>query len=447
MSVVIPDLHLSGRSRAWKWWACGLLLLATMVNYMDRLTLNLLAPRIKLEMGLNDIDYGHVESGFAVAFAAGAIVVGWLADRGNVYWVYPAAVLVWSAAGFATGFAQGFYWLFACRFLLGLAESGNWPCALRTTQHLLPPAERTMGNSILQSGASVGAICIPIVAYFMVDPAQAGSWRSLFLVVGACGATWVLLWMVSLRPRDLRGPGEAGAILSDAPKMSRSLLVRRFCALVVIVVLTNATWHFFRAWLPSLLAKLDYDERQRSLFIGAYYIATDAGALSAGFLTLLLARRGLTVHVSRLVVFFIYALFASLGIWAAFLPAGPLLLVVLLVVGFGALGVFPAYYSFSQELTVKNLGMLTGVLSCLCWLGMAVWQELIGHLVEYTKSYTVCMVLAGAFPLIGFAALMALWGKDEGSDSASGGRKPPDDTLMSEQVFGNQGAYAPRSPN
>jgi MFS transporter, ACS family, hexuronate transporter len=447
MSVVVPDLRLPSQSRAWKWWVCGLLLLATMVNYMDRLTLNLLAPRIKLEMGMNDIDYGHVESGFAVAFAVGAIAVGWLADRGNVYWVYPAAVLVWSAAGFATGFAQGFYWLFACRFLLGLAEAGNWPCALRTTQHLLAPSQRTMGNSILQSGASVGAICIPIIAYFMVDPAQVGSWRLLFLVVGACGATWVLLWMVSLRPRDLRGPGEAGPILSEEPKMRRGLLVRRFCALVVLVVLTNATWHFFRAWLPSLLFARGYNERQLSLFTAAYYIATDAGALSAGFLTLLLARGGLTVHVSRLVVFFIYALFASLAIAAAFLPAGPLFLAVLLMVGFGALGVMPAYYSLSQELTVKHLGMLTGVLSCLCWLGLAIWQEVIGHLVQNTGSYTVCMVLAGAFPLVGFAALMALWGNGEGGDLATGGRKPPDDGGASEQVFGNQGAYAPRSPS
>ncbi len=426
---------------------CGLLLLATMVNYMDRLTLNLLAPRIKLEMGLNDIDYGHVESGFAVAFAAGAIVVGWLADRGNVYWVYPAAVLVWSAAGFATGFAQGFYWLFACRFLLGLAESGNWPCALRTTQHILPPAERTMGNSILQSGASVGSIVIPIVVYFTVDPAQVGSWRSPFVVVGACGASWVLLWMVSLRPRDLCRPREGGAARTDKPKMGQSLLIRRFCALAVLVVLTNATWQFFRAWLPSLLAKLDYDEHQRSLFIAAYYIATDAGALSAGFLTLLLARHGLTVHVSRLVVYLIYALFASLGIAAAFLPAGPLLLAVLLMVGFGALGVMPAYYSFSQDLTVRHQGKLTGVLGCLCWLAMAAWQESIGHLVEYTKSYTVCMILAGAFPLVGFAALMALWGRDAERETANGGRKPPDDKPMSLDVFGNQGAYAPHSAN
>ena len=173
------------------------------------------------------------------------------------------------------------------------------------------------------------------------------------------------------------------------------------------------------------LAQLGYDERQRSLFVAAYYIATDAGALSAGFLTLLLARRGLTVHVSRLVVYLIYALFASLAIGAAFLPAGPLLLAVLLLVGFGALGVMPAYYSFSQDLTVKHQGMLTGVLGCLCWLGMAVWQEMIGHIVEYTKSYTLCMILAGAVPLIGFAALMALWGKDNDARFGERGASAP----------------------
>jgi MFS transporter, ACS family, aldohexuronate transporter len=413
MPVAVPDLRLSVRSRFWKWGVCGLLLLATMVNYMDRLTLNLLAPRIKDEMKLNAIDYGRVESGFAVAFAVGAVVVGWLADRGNVYWVYPAAVLVWSAAGFLTGYAETFVWLFACRFLLGLAESGNWPCALRTTQHVLPPSERTMGNSILQSGAAFGAIIIPVVVYWTVDPRQFGSWRLPFLVVGASGATWVILWMVGLRPRDFRGPGEARPVQAVRPRVGGWLAFRRLCALVILVVMINATWHFFRVWLSPLMAQLGYDEPQRNLFMSAYYVAASLGSLSAGFATLLLTRGGWSVHVSRLIVFFAYGLLAGLAVWAAFLPAGPLLLGLLLVVAFGSLGVFPAYYSFSQELTVQHQGKLTGLLSCLCWLALAAWQELIGHVVEYTKSYTACMIAAGMLPLAAFAALMLLWGRDE----------------------------------
>src|SRR5262249_39541366 len=108
MPVVIPDLRLPQRSGAWKWWVCGLLLLATMINYMDRLTLNLMAKPIMEDLGLDERDYGQLESAFAIAFAVGAIVAGWLADRWNVRWIYPAAVVVWSLAGFVTGLAEGF---------------------------------------------------------------------------------------------------------------------------------------------------------------------------------------------------------------------------------------------------------------------------------------------------------------------------------------------------
>ena len=413
MSVVVPDLRLPSRSRAWKWWICGLLLLATMVNYMDRLTLNLLAPRIQQEMHLSDIDYGRVESGFAVAFAVGAVLMGWLADRTDVYWLYPAVLLVWSAAGFATGFTQGFAWLFTCRFLLGLAESGHWPCALRTTQHLLPPAERTLGNSLLQSGAAFGSILIPLVVYATVDSQVVGSWRGPFLVVGVCGAAWALAWLFSLRPRDLNGPAESGPARIEAPTGVGWRTARRVGALIVLVVTINATWHFFRVWLSPFLAGMGYDERQRSLFTTAYYVAAGLGSVSAGFVTLRLTRAGVSVHVSRLVVLLAYGVLAGLGVLAAFLPAGPWLLAVLLVTAFGSLGVFPAYYSFGQELTVKHQGKLTGLLGFTCWMALAGWQELISHVKTYTHSFSACMILAGVMPLVGFAAMMLLWGRDE----------------------------------
>ena len=121
--------QLSARGPSWKWLVCGLLLLATMINYMDRLTLNLMASRIKVAFGLDNRDYAQLESAFGSAFALGAIVMGFLADRWNVRWLYPAAVLLWSLAGFATGLVDGFAALLICRFLLGLSEAGNWPCA------------------------------------------------------------------------------------------------------------------------------------------------------------------------------------------------------------------------------------------------------------------------------------------------------------------------------
>src|SRR5271166_4228585 len=201
MPVQIPDLQLFARSARWKWWVCGLLLLATMLNYMDRLTLNLTATRIMAEFHLDERDYGQLESAFAFAFAIGAIVAGWMADRWSVRWIYPAALLAWSATGFASGLASGFLSLLMMRFLLGLAESGNWPCALRTTQHIVPPSERTLGNSILQSGAAFGAILTPMIV--MLCLALTDSWRVPFMVVGVLGVFWVVLWLASVRHSDL----------------------------------------------------------------------------------------------------------------------------------------------------------------------------------------------------------------------------------------------------
>jgi ACS family hexuronate transporter-like MFS transporter len=384
---------------------------------MDRLTLNLMADRIMKAFGLNEQQYGRVESAFAVAFALGALLMGWLADRVNVRWLYAAAVLAWSAAGFATGFAQGFVSLLVCRFLLGLAESGNWPCALRTTQRILPPAERTMGNSILQSGAAFGAILTPLIVLVLLR--WTGTWRFAFWVVGACGVSWVVLWFLLVRPRDLALPprssapaaGNAGGP-SRGPELPPALFIRRFLILAVLVVMINASWHFFRAWLPLILHRQHgYSEEATSLFMSAYYIATDLGSLAAGFATLYLARRGLSVHGSRLLVFFLCSLLTALSVVVATLPPGPLLLALLLVIGFGALGVFPNYYSFSQELTVRHQGKVTGALGCCCWLAMAGLHELVGRLVTKTGgSYTTGVALAGLAPLVGFLVIGLFWG-------------------------------------
>src|SRR5438067_11333596 len=190
MNATLPDIATPPRSPAWKWWVCCLLLLATMLNYMDRLTLNLTSKLVMDAFRLNAQDYGQLESAFAVAFALGSITFGWLADRVNVYWLYPAALLVWSAAGFTAGLVESFEQLLLCRFVLGLFEGSNWPCALRTTQRILPPPQRPMGNSILQRGTAVGAIVTPQLIKYLVTDGQ--RWRHVFLVVGGGGVTWVL---------------------------------------------------------------------------------------------------------------------------------------------------------------------------------------------------------------------------------------------------------------
>jgi ACS family hexuronate transporter-like MFS transporter len=410
-------LDAPARRNTWKWAVCGLLLLATMINYMDRLTVNLTAKRIKDELSLTNEQYGDIEFAFGIAFALGAVVVGFLVDRWNVRWVYPAALLGWSAAGFVTGFAQTLAQLMLFRFALGLFEASNWPCALRTTQRILPPRERTMGNSILQSGGALGAIVTPLIVQALVD--GPGTWRRPFFVVGAVGTVWVLFWLATVRSADLAlpadpCPGTPGDATGPGPSFVDIFWDRRFWALVTLVVSINLTWHFFRVWLPLFLREArGYSESDVNYFTSAYYAAADAGCILSGLATLFLARRGFAVHTCRQLVFLAGSLLTMLSVAVAFLPAGPLLLGLLLLVAFGALGIFPPYYSFSQELTVRHQGKLTGTLGCTTWVVTALMHPLVGRWLDQTKNYSAVVALAGLCPLASFAVLVLLWRRQE----------------------------------
>lgn len=424
MSLTLDAIPASSRSAAWKWGVCGLLFLATLINYMDRLTLNQTAKRVKDELHLTNEQYGQTEQAFGIAFAVGALLTGWVVDRWNVRWVFPVVVLAWSAAGILTGFAQSLAGLLAFRFLLGLFEAGNWPCALRTTQRVLAPHERTLGNSLLQSGAAVGAVLLPLAVQALLD--GPGSWRVPFWVIGAAGTPWVLFWLLVVRTEDLALPPRAKAADTAPATREGSLLDvyrdRRFVVLVVIVVTINLTWHFFRVWLPLFLREdHGYSEDAVNYFTSAYYGATYAGTLTAGFATLYLARRGLAVHQTRVLVFLGCSLLTTLSVAVAILPAGPALLGLLLVIGFGALGLFPAYYSLSQDLTTRHQGMLTGTLGCTTWLVTATMHPLVGRWLDRTHDYSLVVALAGLFPLVGFATLVLLWRTPAASPVGAGG--------------------------
>src|SRR6185503_9997642 len=115
---------------------------------------------------------------------------------------YPTALLAWSVMGFATGLVENYSGLLVCRTFLGFFEAGHWPCAVKTTQGLLTPADRSMGNSLLQSGTSIGAIITPQIMRVLLTP-ELGSWRPAFQIVGATGLVWIVAWFAMVRRTEL----------------------------------------------------------------------------------------------------------------------------------------------------------------------------------------------------------------------------------------------------
>jgi hypothetical protein len=123
---------------------------------------------------------------------------GAIIDYLPLRWSYPCVLLLWSAAGFATGLVTDYKGLLICRTALGFLEAGHWPCAVKVTQRLLEPKDRSMGNSLLQSGTSIGAIATPLIMQAILTPAV-GSWRPAFQIVGAAGVLWVAVWFFLIR--------------------------------------------------------------------------------------------------------------------------------------------------------------------------------------------------------------------------------------------------------
>jgi MFS transporter, ACS family, hexuronate transporter len=396
------------RGDMWRWTVSALLLFATMINYMDRQTLANLSVRIMEEFSLKREQYGNIEFLFGVSFAFGSLFFGYLVDFVSVRWLYPTVLIAWSVVGFVTGFTDGYESLFVCRGLLGFFEAGHWPCAMVVTQSIMSRKERVMGNSLLQSGASIGAILTPIVIRLIMSSSTSPSaWRLPFFVIGATGLIWAAFWFFVIGKNDLVRDSKP---TFDFTWVKDVLVDRRFWALAAMVICINTSWQLVRAWLPSFLQEgRGYSEKDAMYFNSLYYVATDVGCIAAGIAALVLTRRGWSVHSSRVSVYLICSLLACLSTLAAFLPQGWPLLGVLLLVGAGSLGVFPCYYSFSQEMSVTHLGRVSGLLSFLGWLMSSPTQKLFGRVVDQTKSYDLNIAILGWSPFVGLVIFWLLW--------------------------------------
>lgn len=404
----------------WRWWVCILLFLATTMNYMDRIALNQMAVRIQKSLNFDDERYSRLESGFSFSFAIGAILAGIIVDKFSVRWIYPLMVIGWSAAGVMTGFANGFWWLFGCRVALGLFEAGNWPCGLRTTRMILRPEERSFGNSLFQSGTAIGAIVTPMLILWLlgIADAEAGqkdhpdSWKLPFKAIGCIGAVWVLLWFISV-PKRMFDPANGPGAASDAgaTHFREVLHDRRFWALLATTVAINICWHTYRAWLPKYLQQSrGFTEAQMSSFTTWYYLTADIGSWTIGLLTLVIIRKGCPAHLARLLVMGACAGLALVSLAVPFLPTGWALTAGALVYAFAALGLFPTYYSLSQELSAAHQGKVSGSLGACAHMILAlVVYPIQGYVVKNTKSFDEVLAVAGVFPLLALGLMLWLW--------------------------------------
>jgi ACS family hexuronate transporter-like MFS transporter len=409
----------------WRWWVCGVLMLATLLNYMDRQVLPQIATELKEQYRLTDARYGQVAGNFAIAFAVGSIVFGFIADRTGPRLLYPVVLLGWSIAGLATPLMRNpavtihvepatepgsgpFYWLLWCRTLLGFFEAGHWPCALLTVRQILTAQDRPLGNGLLQSGASLGAILVPL--YVLLVRKLGGGWEVAFWTIGGIGLVWVPLWFALVRRGDLDQPIEPAREPGPRLPFLWRPFLRIYLTLFVIILGISVSWQFIREWLPKYLREsAGFSADTVDLLIPVYYISAELGCFAFGFFVRWLVRQGRAVHAARVFGYAVFAVLTGAAAVAPFVGGGWPGVALIILAGAGILGLHPCYYALAQELPNRHMAFLSGLLAAAGWFVVGEVQKAMGRHIEATGSYDVGFVLAGLAPFAGLLALLLLW--------------------------------------
>lgn len=413
------------RASTWAWCVCIMLLLATMLNYMDRQALSVILPTLKAEYNLTESRVGMIEGCFGFAFAFGSLLFGWLADRWGPRYLYPAILTGWSLAGVATAAAGQpewmamlesstdepgtgvYYWLLGCRIALGLFEAGHWPCALLTVRAILTAKDRTLGNGILQSGASLGAVGVPI--YIELADRAGQSWEFAFWSIGIGGLMWVPAWFILIGGHELKRPKVEP---TSTPVMQEplSVLLRKLFVLAIVICTLVISWQFLRAWLGLFLQDYHgYSKQMTRGLMSGYFIVADVGCLLAGVFVTRMVAGGFSLDAARK---WGYLIFGLLSACIALIPqagSGPLMVALLFIGAAGILGLHPFYYSLAQEISATRMGLLSGGLAALGWVVGSVAQIWLGAHIEATQSYQLGFLIVGLVPLIGLIALLFFW--------------------------------------
>jgi len=159
----------------YRWWIGGLLFLSTVINYLDRQTLSVLAPSLKTEFHWTNQDFALIVISFRVAYAVMQTVSGRLIDRLGTRNGLTLAVVFYSLAAMLTSRANGLVSFCGFRFLLGAGEAANWPAATKAVSEWFPRRERGWAVALFDSGSSIGAAVAPVLVVYLVG--HFGDWR------------------------------------------------------------------------------------------------------------------------------------------------------------------------------------------------------------------------------------------------------------------------------
>lgn len=393
---------MGGRKR---WVILALLFLSTVINYLDRQALSILATTVQRDLAMDDLAYARVVQLFLLAYTIAYLIAGRLTDLLGSRVALALFVGWWSIANLLTGFVRNAAELGAARFALGLGEAGNYTVGPKVVGERFEPKERGLALGIYTAGAMVGATLAP--------PLIGGiglvyGWRAAFVITGVAGLAWLVAWLV-IYPRDATpAPKLVVTAKGEAAVWGRVLRDRSVWMLALSRALADPVWYFYLFWFPKYLG----DERGMALASVAalgwiVYLAADFGSIGGGLLSSAFVKRGMTPVRGRLVAMGIAASIAPIGAVAFLHPALPILFTIASLVAFAHL-VFQINIStlIVDVYPAPVLATVFGVIAAGSGVGGMLSTQAVGMLVAGGNFDRAFLLMALLHPLAwGVAAL------------------------------------------
>jgi ACS family hexuronate transporter-like MFS transporter len=417
-----------------RWWIGGLLFASTVINYIDRQTLSLLAPYLKLEYHWTNSDYANIAIAFRVAYSIGQTVFGRLMDRIGTRRGLTLTVIWYSVVSILTSLASGFRSFATFRFLLGAGESANWPAATKAVSEWFPKRERALATALFDSGSSIGGAVAPFIVLWIYFR---WGWRPAFMIPGILGFLWLIVWRWLYYPPEVHrriGQAELEMIVadkqeSDAPQQGKArprwsdlLKLPQTWGIILAKATTDPVYFFIAEWLPIYLVAKGIELKTGLFAVWIPFAAADLGSFFGGGVSGYLIKRGWSLGAARkaLIVFggvgmtmIIPTIFTTNLYWIALLFA----VATFTYAGFTTMAnVLP-----SDLYSSESVASVSGLSGTGAGIGTIVAFKLIGYFSDArqetgTHSFDPIVIIAGLVPFAGMILVLLLVRNTQATD-------------------------------
>jgi ACS family hexuronate transporter-like MFS transporter len=393
-------------SRRYKWIILALLFFGSVINFIDRQSLSILARTIQDALHISDLQYSTVVQLFLFAYMLSFLFSGWVTDKLGIRLSMTLFIGWWSVANMLTGLATSVRSLAGARFLLGIGESGLYTVSPKVVGELFPAAQRGLAVGIYTAGATLGAtIAPPLIAFLGLSY----GWRAAFVATGSLGLLWIIPWQIFYRKTS----DQPGAIASPEPALKSDwkwwsvLLCPEALLLLAARSLTDPVWHFLLFWFPKYLMdvqKMTLGEVGKISWI--VYLAADIGCVAGGLFSGRLILRGLRPADARKWTMITMALLLPCSAMVPFATTRSMILVLVSIMALAHNAWVVSLTTLAVDIfPTKRLGSIFGLIAAGSGLGGMLFTNLVGHLVTHVSYAPVFIISGFMHPL----AVILIW--------------------------------------